>query len=300
MILSQAQWRTLEQRHAERVEPWITPRLQRRLRGRKHPVDDFLFEYYPYSPARLATWHPGHGVTLLGDTSQFRFRGGYVEHEDGIIVDLSALDSRQDRLDLVLRLLAGTQQRPPMVNCFGLHEWAMVYRLEPDQIRHADQPLRLSPEAIAETVDGLGLRCTHIDAFRFFTPQAMPRNSIIPTRATQPDLEQPGCLHANMDLYKYAMWFQPFVGSDLVADCFELARAARDLDMRASPYDCTEFGLAPIPVETPAGRAEYAAAQRNLMLQARPLRAGLVAALARSRAALGGRAATSGRHPGDC
>ena len=63
-----------------------------------------------------------------------------------------------------------------------------------------------------------------------------------PTRATQPDLEQPGCLHAAMDLYKYAMWFQQFVGSDLVADCFEVARKARELDMRAAPYDLADLG----------------------------------------------------------
>ena len=92
-------------------------------------------------------------------------------------------------------------------------------------------------------MDDIGLRCTHIDAYRFFTPAAVPLNAHEPTRATQHEWEQPGCLHANMDLYKYAMWFQPFTSSDLVADCFALARQARELDMRAAPYDLVDLGL---------------------------------------------------------
>lgn len=173
-----------------------------------------------------------------------------------------------------------------MVNCFGLHEWAMVYRLDPHQVRHAGQPLRLSPAAIADAVEEVGLRCTHIDAFRFFTEQAKPRNAHLPTRATQPDLEQPGCLHAGMDLYKYAMWFQPYVGSTLVADCFAAARLARVLDMAASPYDLRAFGLEPIPVETAQGRREYVEQQRKLMQQVEPLRTRLVESLRTLRAGL--------------
>lgn len=60
-----------------------------------------------------------------------------------------------------------------------------------------------------------------------------------------------------MDLYKYAMWFSPFIASELVADCFALARQARELDMRAAPYDLVELGYEPIHIETPEGRREY-------------------------------------------
>ena len=130
-----------------------------------------------------------------------------------------------------------------------------------------------------ETVHDVGLRCTHIDAYRFFTPAALPLNPIEPTRATQPDLDQPGCLHANMDLYKYAMWFSPYVGSDLIADCFELARSARTLDMQASPYDVSQFDLEPIRVETSEGRLAYASRQREVMDAARPLRQRLLESL---------------------
>lgn len=50
-------------------------------------------------------------------------------------------------------------------------------------------------------VEAAPLRCTHYDAFRFFTAPARPRNAVTPTREAAPDLEQGGCLHANMDLH---------------------------------------------------------------------------------------------------
>ena len=277
-------WLPLAQAHRERVEPWIAGRLERRPKGISHPVDDFLFEYYPFSPSRLATWHPGAGVVLEGDEARAYLKlAGYRAVDDAprfaVTADLDWLQAHRPRLDLAIRILAGTAERPPVTGCFGLHEWAMVYGLEQSEVRHSTLPLRLAPTQIAETVDDIGLRCTHIDAYRFFTDSAAPRNALVPTRATQPELEQPGCLHASMDLYKYAMWFQPYAGSDLVADCFEVARSARELDMRASPYDVTEFGLEPIRVETVAGRRAYADAQRALMARTAPLRQQLQASL---------------------
>jgi hypothetical protein len=100
-----------------------------------------------------------------------------------------------------------------------------------------------------------------------------------PTRADQQELEQPGCLHANMDLYKWAYKLSPLVPSDLVADAFGLAREIRELDMRASPYDLSRLGLEPVPVETAEGRAAYAAAQREFATRAAPLRQALTEVL---------------------
>ena len=80
-----------------------------------------------------------------------------------------------------------------------------------------------------------------------------------------------------MDLYKHAFRLSPMVGSDLVADCFELARDIRVLDMRASPYDLSGLGYEPVRVETPEGKQEYVAAQRVFAERAAPLRARLVA-----------------------
>ncbi len=67
-------------------------------------------------------------------------------------------------------MLEGTMARTAAFGCFGLHEWAMVYRAE--EVRHEQWPLRLLPEAIAAVVEENAPRCTHYDAFRFFTSAA--------------------------------------------------------------------------------------------------------------------------------
>jgi hypothetical protein len=46
--------------------------------------------------------------------------------------------------------------------------------------------------------------------------------------------------------------------------------------MRASPYDLTGFGLAPITVEEPTGRAEYVRRQGIISERAAPLRRALL------------------------
>ena len=275
--MDEAEWVPLADAHAARVEPWVKRRLDRRSRGEAHAIEDFLFEYYPYSPAKLATWHPGYGITLRGGRAESYLRtAGYRRDGDGVTADLASLSGRHRRLDVAISILAGAGARPPVTGCFGLHEWAMVYRMRQDEVRHDYLPLRLTPQQIAETVDDVGLRCTHIDAYRFFSDEAIPLNLHQPTRTTQADLEQPGCLHASMDLYKYAFWFSPLVSSALVMDCFENAARARELDMRASPYDMKPFGLEPICAETPEGRRNYASEQRRLISETQPLRARLL------------------------
>ena len=56
--------------HAAKVDAWTARRLERASHGRRHPVDDFLFEYYPTRPGHLRRWHPGLGIALrLGPAS---------------------------------------------------------------------------------------------------------------------------------------------------------------------------------------------------------------------------------------
>jgi len=98
------------------------------------------------------------------------------------------------------------------------------------------------------------------------------------TRNQQKDLEQPGCIHGNMDLFKYAYQLYPLVSSSLLVDCLQLAIAARKIDMRASPYDVSAFaecGQA-IKVETLEGRRQYAIEQEELFRRAAPLRMALL------------------------
>ncbi len=155
-----------------------------------------------------------------------------------------------------------------------MHEWAMVYRTSTP--RHPHVPLRLGAAGTDAVVESMPLRCSHFDAYRFFTAAARGRNARL-TRDRQRDTEQPGCLHAGMDLYKWAGKLLPLVESGLLLDCLELAADARAVDMRASPYDLSGYGFAPIAVETAAGRAEYVRAQQDLAERAAPLRAALSA-----------------------
>ena len=174
-------------------------------------------------------------------------------------------------------MLDAMQTRPAFFGCYGLHEWAMVYRQTPDEVRHNAWPLRFAPAELAQFVEGTAVCCSHFDAFRFFTAPARPLNKLQPSRADASQLEQRGCLHANMDLYKWAFKLAPFTPAELIADCFELARDIREVDMRASPYDLRGLGFAPIAIETAAGRADYEQHQRAFTTRGEPLRAGLIA-----------------------
>jgi hypothetical protein len=256
----------------------VAPHRERRRRGESHPVLDFLFTYYSETPGRLGRWHPGPGLALepspTGPAPHAAWRW-YATDPDGVVrLDTAAfLADRGDTVRFVRRLLAATANRPAFSGCFGLHEWAMVYRDE--RTRHA-VPLRLGQQGTDAVVEGHQIRCTHFDAFRFFTPPAAGRNRLQPTRETQPELEQPGCLHATMDLYKWAYKLSPATPGELVAECFALAVEVRELDMRASPYDLRGHGYEPVAIETAAGKAEYAAAQRGFAQRGAVLRTRLL------------------------
>jgi len=182
---------------------------------------------------------------------------------------------RVESIRWIRTMLDLTQGRSASFGCYGLHEWAMVYRSETP--RHASWPLRLGREGTDAVVESFPIRCSHYDAFRFFTPEARPLNKLCPTKTTAPAFEQPGCLHANMDLYKWAHKLSPFIASELIADTFALAREIRALDMRASPYDLSPLGFTPVKIETSEGREEYETLQRGFSLQAGPLRQRLIA-----------------------
>ncbi len=271
-VLDRATWQARAAAHAARVDAFIAPHLARRGSAVKHPVHDFLFTYYAQRPAQLRRWHPGYGARLV-DAPEYDGLKGYSH---GAVTD-EHVAKQAPLLRGLLNLLRATESRPAHTGCFGLHEWAMVYRQSPDELRHNDWPLRLGAAGTDEVVETHQIKCSHFDAFRFFTEPARGLNVLQPTRESQPALEQGGCLHANMDLYKWASKLMPFTPSSLLLSCFELAKDIRTLDMRASPYDLAPLGHSPIPIETPAGKAEYAATQRTFATRSKPLREQLVA-----------------------
>ncbi|UDY22701.1 3-methyladenine DNA glycosylase [Nocardioides sp. Kera G14] len=242
--------------HRERLRPYVDPHLARRTAGLKHPVHDFMFEYYRYRPIQLLRWSAGS----------------------------AALPAEKVPLVTALhRLLRATAAREGNFGCFGMHEWAMVHRSDTHGTRHPVH-LRLGQAATDVVVESHRLQCSHFDAYRFFTPSAAPLNTLSPASGDREEFEQPACLHGNMDLYKHAFRLAGLIPSSLIADAFELAWDIRILDMRAAPYDMGGWTLdpygiewTPVRVETADGKAEYADAQRTFADRAAPIRAALIA-----------------------
>jgi hypothetical protein len=276
-VLPEHAWRPLAEAHVARVSAWTQPYLDRRSRGVAHPVDDFLWTYYSHRPKALLAWHPGLGVTLTGDVSGLAAVRGWMVTGTMARIEPALFARRADQVREIRDLLLATAGRPPALACFGLHEWAMVYRQKPDQVRHSRVALRLGNAGTDAVVESHRISCSHYDAYRFFTPEAVELTTRRPTFDTRASNEQPGCLHAGMDVYKWAYKLAPFTSAALIADCFALAREIRELDMRASPYDLREWGYSPVAIETPAGKADYVAAQRGFAARAAELRRRLIA-----------------------
>jgi hypothetical protein len=279
VVLSRDEWQERERAHQAHADSLTAAWRATRGTATTHPVHDFLFTYYPYKPSLLRRWHPGAGVVLAGAAREERSGWKwYRANGDDLAVDVGAMvAARGPSIRFISSLLERTAARPGNFGCFGLHEWAMVYRQ--DETRHA-VALRLGAAGTDTVVETHRIACSHIDAFRFFTPEAVPLNKLTPTRENQPLMEQPGCLHANMDVYKWAIKLGPLVPGELLLDAFELARDIRELDMRASPYDLTDWGYEPVRIETADGKAEYETAQRAFSARANVLRE-------RTRASLG-------------
>ncbi|MCD1268804.1 3-methyladenine DNA glycosylase [Microbacterium sp. MEC084] len=271
--LARDEWRAREAAHEARADALTAEHRERAARGEMHPVWDFLFTYYSYKPAVLRRWHPSAGVELADAAGEPR--AGWRWYVAGsapgsLAVDRAGFAAEKGSLArLIEMMLRRTAERPGRFGCFGLHEWAMVYRQR--EHRHP-VPLRLGQDGTDAVVDAHELRCTHYDAFRFFTPDAAPLNHHAPTRDTQPVLDQPGCLHAGMDVYKWAVKLGPLMPGEVLLDTFELARDIRRLDMEAAPYDLSSWGFAPVRIETPEGKAEYVRRQREFAERGNALR----------------------------
>src|SRR4051794_1122724 len=171
-VLDAPTWQARAAAHRARMESWTLPHRERRRRGAAHPVLDFLFTYYSHRPAQLEQWHPGPGVALR-DAAEFLDVPGHVRRPDGTVaLDPAALPDRYGATAAFVRaLLIATASRPARLSCFGLHEWAMVYRTAQDggAPRHATVPLRLGTAGTDAVIESLPVHCTHHDAYRFFT-----------------------------------------------------------------------------------------------------------------------------------
>jgi hypothetical protein len=81
-----------------------------------------------------------------------------------------------------------------------------------------------------------------------------------------------------MDLLKLCLRLSPFCDAVLLQRVLEISLAARKLDIAASPYDLSSYGVDAVPVETSEGRAQYKKEQISLMRAAEPVREDLLRA----------------------
>ncbi|WP_430868756.1 3-methyladenine DNA glycosylase [Demequina aurantiaca] len=288
-VLTRAQWEQMQAEFHTRVDAATAGHRERRRAGQTHAVEDFLYEYNSATPGQLRRWHPGPGIVLQDADAHAGWKWYRSADADpaasATVFDATSFMAKRGRtVDFVETLMQRTAERPLHVGCFGLHEWAMVYKSGDPDRRHT-LPLRLGAEATDAVVEAHPIACTHFDAFRFFTPEARPLNATELTRETQVASEQPGCLHATMDLFKWCLKLSPAIASGLQQDCFDLAIEVRRVDMRASPYDVSSYGLDAIAVETPEGKRLYAAMQRDFAARGAELRLRIVDACRAVRAA---------------
>ena len=270
-ILDEEQWMAEEASWSAFIVPWLEAYRYRRGRRLSHPVHDFLFTYYQMNRKVLWRWRPMADMRLQGNAARkFLEDSRYAAFDEGVGLAVDRFEAAdRNRVKWIRNLLEGALSRPPRFSCFGLHEWAMVYKS--DRVRHETTPLRLPRTEIDRVVERNAICCTHYDAFRFFTNEARPLNAVQPRQEERGANEQFGCVHFNMDLYRWCYKLVPWVGTEMLESCFRLAIEARELDMRASPYDVSHYGYEAIPIETHEGREAYRREQQALYAKGQPI-----------------------------
>lgn len=304
-ILAESVWRNAASLHAKQVHELVQPGLlsESSRFDAKHPIFNFFIEYYGMKGTKgvrkLKQWSlPTYPVFLQGATPNdlgdiLPLRGASIE-ATGILYCPSNYYRHDTPEDLVRAasafvwyhtLLNQTAHREPVLHCYNLHEWAMQYHPPGSELPSSGKyqkhvSLRVDRDMLNQAVERNGVCCTHYDALRFFAPTALPFNSIplVSDRGQQLKHEQPACLHATMDLFKMITKLQPFVSADLKLRCLSLVIMAREMDVAASPYDASGYGIAAIPIETPEGRSEYKKKQLQLLKESQPVRTELITA----------------------
>ena len=236
-----------------RLAPYVEPHLARRRAGETHPVHDFLFTYYSFSPAKLLDWQPGWPES--GSAELLAKRRALVA----------------STLELLRATAARTPRRSAASGCTS-GRWCTGA----DETRHP-VPLRLGAAGTDEVVESHRIACSHFDAFRFFTPSARaaqhaparPRRPV-GVRAAGLPARHHGPLQARL----------PALAAGRLRPRGRLLRARLG---RARPSTCAPrrttsptSALEPIRIETPEGKQEYAARQRAFAERAAPLRERLI------------------------
>jgi hypothetical protein len=198
---------------------------------RNHPIYNFIFVYFFFNRKILFQYSPGIDVEIESNHDPKELvtinlapeLQPVSSHRDNLAVTSIEKKLSKKFLQRTLHILKSIQSKTPSFWCFGLHEWAMQYHstqqtltLPQKNSSFQSLPLRVTQEQIESLINPIRheaqssvprLRCTHYDAIRFFTPSSAPLNVVSPspTRSTVDQYDQPGCIHVNMDLFKYVL-----------------------------------------------------------------------------------------------
>ena len=190
-----------------------------------NPVYNFLVSYYGLKGSRgvrrLLAYSPGpyvpFNIAAAGSAAVPPPLTKYLQHDKarGYLYYDPALMAcgASKQLEWNLNLLKATRANAPILNCHGLHEWAMVYKNTAEEKSYQPQlEFRVAQEEIDRVVETSTLRCSHIDALRMFSEDAqrdIPNEfgsiGVDVSREDQAILEQPGCIHAAIDLLKWCL-----------------------------------------------------------------------------------------------
>ena len=130
-VLSRSEWESRAEAHRARVAPQVTGVIERRARGEKHPVEDFLFHYYTLRPSHLLHWNAGVGHAVEGGEELLDQPFHAARTDGSVALDVEGFLAKRGRtVATAERLLRASAAATPRFGCFGMHEWAMVYRLD--------------------------------------------------------------------------------------------------------------------------------------------------------------------------
>ena len=179
-------------------------------------------------------------------------RASRRRHRDG----RSPGQTRRHRRILSRGLLAATAARPVQLNCFGMHEWAMVYRSA--DVRHDAVPLgwRGRHGTGGRVPMFTPLRCTHFDV-RFFTDAAAAQRRTSDPRIAGPGPSSPAaCTRTWTCSSGRSGWVHCCLRAD--AGLLRAGRARRSNSTGRQPTTCP-YGYAPIRSSRRAGMSTRAA-----------------------------------------
>ena len=222
-MMSRDEWLARASAHRARLVPTVEEHLERGRTGEKHPVRTSS-SATTRSPRRTCCDGTRVTASTLLDADEYVGLKGYRATGDGgARVDTSYVAAQQPLLTALHRLLArhrlaaGAHRllRAARVGD-GLPAWPTTRPATPTGRCGSGMP------GTDEVVESHRIACSHFDAYRFFTAPARPLNTLTPGRDDRAAFEQPGCLHAGMDLYKHAFRLTP---DDLLRPGRRLLRA---------------------------------------------------------------------------